>query len=355
MFNQRFLYVRSKTIGMLLTCLICGLTVAGLPVRHAQAQELTTLEFVFWEEMPNDFEAQAAAFMEMRPDINVEIMAIPYADYLAVLTTNLAAGTGPDLMLLSRSMTALLYKENDLRALDELPINFEDYSEDAFESNRFDGTLYAAPVYQNACLPYWYSLGAAASTEKSSAVDDFIAFLLAPQQQAANFELGWYPVYLEYYQEVAAECPPIQPLPFPTADEVVQGMDTVQSLSENLGGRLERHVLDTNETTVVIQISGERTVQAVAAPAMPVPSIDSLQEGVIVGAIRIEEDSAIPPDDYVIKCRSETGSVDDITCTFNEIEVSTKQLIDVGILVVPTPGVAVYDPCLPWIFCFICW
>jgi len=112
-------------VGMLLAVSILGVFVA-------QAQEKVTLTIVDWKfaaaEQGIIMRKLLKSFQDANPDIELELVGIPYSAYNDKLTIQFEAGAGPDVFMVQETAFPSWIEKGFLQPLDEL-INISDYEE----------------------------------------------------------------------------------------------------------------------------------------------------------------------------------------------------------------------------------
>lgn len=163
------------------------------------------------QQLKSSFPAIVAAFNELYPDVEVEVLYGKEQDALV------AAGQAPDILktgdLLIASMQDQLLDLTDLIERDKAEVNPDDYYAGVLDTMKLDGRQYAMPVsFTIALLYYNTDLFDAANLEYPTnewTHDDFIqagqALTLTengkPTQWGASTVLGWWGEWLIYVRQ----------------------------------------------------------------------------------------------------------------------------------------------------------
>ncbi|QOR69712.1 sugar ABC transporter substrate-binding protein [Ruania alkalisoli] len=97
----------------------------------------------YWESFEADFETEHS-------DIDLSIELLPWADREEKIGTAIAAGTGPDLVLLVPDLARNFYDTGGLKPIDGAIDDPGVYFEGALAGGTFDGEIYGLPIYQTA-------------------------------------------------------------------------------------------------------------------------------------------------------------------------------------------------------------
>jgi len=256
-------------------------------------------------------QAQTAAFMEQYADVEVELVVTPYYDFDSKLLTSLAAGVPPDVATVPYNLVSELQREGYLATLDEQVDRFDwsDFIQESLDSGNFNRSTYGLPWGRAACSPTYRYLVLFERCENPEAAFALMHFLLQPEQQTQNYtELQWFPTRLSVYEEQGVECPILEAIRL-APEAVAQTVSLVSELQPVLEGVLEGQVINPYEATAVIE-NGE--TQGTAAPVMtsfPTEVFDeALLEGVVVGALSVEQAPEYPPGSYAVKCQDYEGA-----------------------------------------------
>jgi multiple sugar transport system substrate-binding protein len=129
-------------VGMLLAVSILGVLVA-------QAQEKVTLTIVDWKfaaaEQGIIMTNLLKSFQDANPDIELELLGIPYSTYNDKLTIQFEAGAGPDVFMVQETAFPSWIEKGFLQPLDEL-IDMSDYEERMIQQQglaKVEGKTYA--------------------------------------------------------------------------------------------------------------------------------------------------------------------------------------------------------------------
>lgn len=248
---------------------------------------------------------QIGRFEAQNPGIELELEIVPYADYNDKLLTTVMAGDPPDVAVLTYNFVSELQGYDFLVALDEQvgQIDLNDFLPDALDSTIFNGQLYGLPWLRSACLPQYRYLSLFKRSEHPDAAFALMNFLTQFGQQAQNFtELEMFPTRQSVYAEFAIECPTIEAIRL-TPDQVSMTMRLVGELYPNLEPVLEGQMLNPYAATAVVE-DGE--TQGTAAPVVYPFSAEefkaALSEGVVIGALSVDQAPEYPVGDYAMKC-----------------------------------------------------
>ncbi|UFU07597.1 ABC transporter substrate-binding protein [Ruania halotolerans] len=97
----------------------------------------------YWEGFEADFEAE-------HTDIDLTIELQPWSDREEKIGTAIAAGTGPDLVLLVPDLAMNFYSTGGLLPIGDAIDDPASYYEGALAGGTFDGEIYGVPIYQTA-------------------------------------------------------------------------------------------------------------------------------------------------------------------------------------------------------------
>lgn len=96
----------------------------------------------YWDDIEKDFERRHSGL-----DLNIEMQ--PWESRLEKVSTALASGTGPDIVLLTPEQIHQFHEDDTLRPVDDLlDEGIKPFDEAAVDSVTIDGELYAAPIYR---------------------------------------------------------------------------------------------------------------------------------------------------------------------------------------------------------------
>jgi multiple sugar transport system substrate-binding protein len=112
----------------------------------ATGGEQAEITFTFWD--PNfaaGFQPAVDLFMEQNPDIKVNYVTTPSAEYWTTIQTQIGAGSGPDVFLLNAINFSYYAANGALLPLDDLNIDTSKYPAAMIDMYSYDGTLYAVP------------------------------------------------------------------------------------------------------------------------------------------------------------------------------------------------------------------
>lgn len=248
---------------------------------------------------------QIRRFEAQNPRIELEIDIVPYADYNERLLATVMAGVPPDVAVLTYNFVSELQGYDFLVALDEQAgqIDLNDFLPDALDSVIFNGQLYGLPWLRSACLPQYRYLSLFNRSEHPDAAFALMDFLTQSGQQAQNFtELEMFPTRKSAYAEFAIECPAIEAIRL-TSDQVLMTIRLAQDLYPNLEPVLEGQMLNPYAATAVVE-DGE--TQGTAVPLVYPFSTEqfkaALSEGVVIGALSVDQAPEYPVGDYAMKC-----------------------------------------------------
>ena len=238
-------------------------------------------------------QSQIGQFAEEHPDIEPELLIVPFSEFNDVLLTRIAAGTPPDVAVLSYNHIALL--RDYLQPLDgwiaELQFDIEDFLPDAVDSNTFYERLYGLPWLRSECLPRYRSLALFQASRNKLEAFRLMDFLTQPARQYQNLdELQWFPTRLSVYQKRGIECPPLQAIR-PAPELVSQTVTLVEERWPVLRPVLQGQTINPYEATTEIK-EGEAPVTV--APVMTAPSteakfVEVARSGdVVIGALFVQ-------------------------------------------------------------------
>ncbi len=128
-----------------------GLLFAGGAQEEADPDEPVTIDYAFWGN-PEAIGVERDiidAFHDYQDEVRVSPVVSGYGDYHAMLLTQLAGGTGPDVMRVDSYYFADFLDLNALRAIDDLVerdnLDLSEYYAAGLEENMYEGTLYGLP------------------------------------------------------------------------------------------------------------------------------------------------------------------------------------------------------------------
>ena len=127
----------------------------GAPDEEAAAPgEKTVLRMWSWNnegDYPKVFELIIARFEDMHPDVEIELVWVPYTEYNEKLKASIVAGDYPEIPEIHPgSPMYSLYQAGELRSLSEdLKTGFPDYFPSALADLTFDGEVYSIPLDVN--------------------------------------------------------------------------------------------------------------------------------------------------------------------------------------------------------------
>lgn len=136
----------------------------------------------FWSGVERDFE-------KAHRDIDVKVEIQPWENKEEKVTTALASGKGPDLVLLIPDQVPQFARTRSLQPLDDaLGGPREDFQPGAISGSTYDGKLYLAPLYQTATLPVYNKkvLAEIGVTEAPKTWDEVLSW--APKLSAKGYQ-----------------------------------------------------------------------------------------------------------------------------------------------------------------------
>jgi ABC-type glycerol-3-phosphate transport system substrate-binding protein len=256
-------------------------------------------------------QAQVAGFMEQYPDVEVELVVTSYYDFDDMLVSSLMAGVPPDVATVPYNLVSEMQAWDFLAALDEQieRTDLSDFVHDSLDSGNFNGTYYGLPWGRAACSPTYRYLVLFERSENPEAAFALMHFLVQPEQQIQNYtELQWFPTQESVYWEMGIECPLFEAIRL-APEAVAQTVSLVTDLRPVLELVLEGQAINPYEATTVIE-NGE--TQGTAAPVITSFSTEAfneaLLEGVVIGALSVDQAPEFPPGDYAVKCQDYEGA-----------------------------------------------
>ncbi len=153
--------MRKKTIiSLLLVVVIIG-SVFGAGKSEVKTAEKTKITWASWalaeEALRPTYMAMAEAFMAQNPDIEIDTVAYPYAQYKDQLIISAAAGNAPDLAHIKEEWVAPLMELDALYPLDDHlnPDVLNDYFPEIVKGVTIDGKIVCAPWFNNAYAMFY--------------------------------------------------------------------------------------------------------------------------------------------------------------------------------------------------------
>lgn len=159
--------MKKKVLSMfMVAAMVLGLTAcgnSGSGEDGTSADGTVTLRLALWDydvDGPTTYDPMIEAFEEANPDIQIEVVNAPSADYETKLTTMLAGGDDVDLFF-AKSNTSLpgLYSKGYCMNLSELfesdGYDLENYGTVLEQQMTFDGDVYALPFRTNDWLLFY--------------------------------------------------------------------------------------------------------------------------------------------------------------------------------------------------------
>jgi raffinose/stachyose/melibiose transport system substrate-binding protein len=148
-----------RSVAVLAMATVGVLALAGCAAPGEEAEEGgdVTITYSAWTPEQSAFDEIAAGFTDENPNITVTGSLAPYADYLAALRTELAAGAGPDVYVLEPGALMDQFKEliAPVEELTEDDSWKDDYIESALAGATVDGTVLGLPTGVNAAGFLW--------------------------------------------------------------------------------------------------------------------------------------------------------------------------------------------------------
>ncbi|MEM7738887.1 MAG: extracellular solute-binding protein [Deinococcota bacterium] len=163
-----------------------GIFALTLLMLTATAQETTVLTVGSFPSLSETTTALAEAYMEMNPDVTIEMQILEFGDYHNALTTSLATGEGaPDVSAIEVGFIAKFVADGGLVDLSQPPFNAGEYTPliadyAVAQGTTADGRIVAMPTDLGPGVLYWRrdrfeEVGAEVSDVLGS-WDDYIAF-----------------------------------------------------------------------------------------------------------------------------------------------------------------------------------
>jgi hypothetical protein len=252
------------------------------------------------------------AFTQENPQVSVTIEYVPYEDFQARLVTMLAAGTAPDIAMLPLNLMVVLSRMDFLLPLEPLGVlDWEDFLPDAVESARVEGATYGLPTHRFSCAPVYEYLSIFNQTKAPETAFRLADFLARRDSQAQAFqEMKWYPTRASLYPELDLDC--AEPAAIrPRAEEVALVIGQVEGINRELEPVLQGRTLSRYKSTIVVE-NGEVMGSAAAVRDLRADekTLDLLRtEGLVVGALSIDNAPEYPPGNYAIRCWEEPRCV----------------------------------------------
>ncbi|BCJ64274.1 extracellular solute-binding protein [Polymorphospora rubra] len=124
----------------------------------------------FWADFEADFEAE-------NPDTNLTIELLPWDNREEKIGTAIAAGKGPDLVLLTPDLTANFHSTRGLKPIGAAVDDRSKYFEGALAGGTIDGEIYGLPIYQTSTTAVYNkaAFAAAGITDLPKTWDDVLA------------------------------------------------------------------------------------------------------------------------------------------------------------------------------------
>ncbi len=163
---------------------------SAMPAANAQRVRLQ-LWVWWWPDVNEEVREQIEEFMEMNPDIKVQLVHIPKGDYYQKLMVAQAAGTMPDILWVDKDLVLKLAQRDSLFPLD-CEEELEEFPNDVLNRFRYGGRLYGKPLGTSEPL----SSVAYAISRDSRYTPEACLYLSCPCSPVVNdpAELGPYPV-----------------------------------------------------------------------------------------------------------------------------------------------------------------
>jgi ABC-type glycerol-3-phosphate transport system substrate-binding protein len=249
---------------------------------------------------------------EQLTTLNVETLIVPFKDFDTKLAILLAAGTPPDIAVLSYNQVVSLQQRNQLQPLQISDADMRDFLPDALSSNSFSERLFALPWVRSACLPRYRNLGVFAASKFPTEAFKLVDFLTQQQQQEQNFKvLQNFPTRQSVQRNFNLTCP--EPAIYRFPEDVDQTVALVAENRRNLEPLLNPILINIYES---VPLKQENELKgAAAAVTDPIDMQDMaarLKDGIYVGAlflraplqIRDEKDDVvqtIEPGNYAVR------------------------------------------------------
>lgn len=147
-------------ISLLLLVVLLG-TLVGGGKSEVKQEEKTKITWASWalaeEALRPTYMAMAEAFMRENPDIEIETVAYPYAQYKDQLIISAAAGNAPDLAHIKEEWVAPLMELDALLTLDKhlSPQVLDDFFPEIIKGVTIDGNIVCAPWFNNAYAMFY--------------------------------------------------------------------------------------------------------------------------------------------------------------------------------------------------------
>jgi multiple sugar transport system substrate-binding protein len=144
-----------KRIRLFIAALVMSLLAAA---GFAQGQKSVVLNFWYWDQNGEEVYKQAITeFEKVNPNIQINMMIIPWSDYWTKLQTSLPTGTGPDVFWLNHP-NAVTYMPTGL-LLDLEPaagqIHFENFEKNFYAPFTSNGKRYGVPLFYDSIVLFY--------------------------------------------------------------------------------------------------------------------------------------------------------------------------------------------------------
>ena len=147
-------YAAAAGIAVVATLALAGCSGGGDEAAAPEESGPVTLSLSGWSlDTTPEFQALADAFHEENPDITVEVKGYDAAEYNTLLTADLAAGAGPDIITQKEVKFVPTFVEGG-QLLDVSDVELPDGISGA-SSYEIDGTAYAVPYRNDSWVLYY--------------------------------------------------------------------------------------------------------------------------------------------------------------------------------------------------------
>jgi len=248
-------------------------------------------------------------FQEQNQGISVDLQFISSADYLAILTTRLAAGESPDLAKLMFFDLFQFYRQGFLLSVEEVGGEIDDdFLSGALDSAQFNSLHYGLPQRRDSCAQAYNYLSIFNGSQHPKEALLLMDFLTqSAQQEQAYTDLQWYPTRISVYDVLGLNCSVNETIRLP--EEVLQQVfDQIPERAQVLEPQLDGGIVLFQEATGVFE---NDELVGFGAPVWSPLSLDEAKAklestGLVIGVLFINNVPEYPSGDYAVKCYTES-------------------------------------------------
>ncbi len=282
--------------------------VEEVPAEATEIEEFTSsVDLIFWYPGTGEsteaqvIKSKVLEFEDEYPEISVELVFIP-SEYQTQLLTAAAAGIPPDIAMVWFNL--LFNLQDTLLPLDSID---GDFLEDSLASATLSGSVLGLPLNRDSCSLSYDYLALFGESEYPDEAFFFMEYLTLPDNQSQTYQsLGWFPTRKSVYDMEGLGCSvnlAIRPPDFTIAEII----NMAESRAPNLENVLAGASVIPSEATGVYE---SESIVGVAAPVWYSISLDEARsqidsDGLIVGALFINDIPEYPSGDYAVKCWSD--------------------------------------------------